>query len=105
LISLAKKNYKLENLDEGLSARDKTEELGTILRLNQAGRHYLAKDASSTSGGVDVLIAVRNDLGCLFHHLLENPSLCETEHRYVATGVTVNGPAHSNKQQRTGTSK
>jgi hypothetical protein len=35
-ISLVKKNYGLESLDEGLIAHDTTGELGTILRLNQA---------------------------------------------------------------------
>jgi hypothetical protein len=44
-ISLVKKNFGLENLDERLSAHDKTGEIGTILRLNQAGRHYLIEDA------------------------------------------------------------
>jgi hypothetical protein len=105
LISLVKKNYGLENLDEGLSAQDKTGEVGTILRLNRAGRRYLAEDASSTSDGVEVLIAVSDDLDCLLYHLLENPSLCDIEHRYVATGATANGPVHINKRQRTGTSK
>jgi hypothetical protein len=66
LISLVKKNHGRENLDEGLSAQDETGEIGTLLRLNQAGRRYLIQDASSIAQGVEVLIAVRGDLGCLF---------------------------------------
>jgi hypothetical protein len=79
VISLVKKNYRLENLDEGLEAQDKTGEVGTILRLNQAGRRYLITDAGSIAKGVEVLVAVRDDLGCLFYHLLQNPLLCDLE--------------------------
>jgi hypothetical protein len=75
LISLVKKNYGLENLDKGLPARDTSGELATILRLNQAGRRYLLEDAGSIAKGVEVLVVVRDDLGCLFYHLLENPLL------------------------------
>jgi hypothetical protein len=101
LISLVKKNYGLENLDEGSSAQDKTGEIGTLLRLNQAGRRYLIKDAGSIAKGVEVLVAVRDDLGCLFYQLLENPLLCGIEHRYVATGTIADGPVHGNKRPRT----
>jgi hypothetical protein len=101
LISLVKKNYGLENLDLGLSAQDKTGEVGTILRRNKAGRRYLIEDAGSMAKGVEVLVAVRNDLGCLFYHLLENPLLCDLEHPYVATGTIAAGPVHGNKRQRT----
>jgi hypothetical protein len=102
LISLVKKNYGLENLDEGLSAQDKTGELATILRLNQAGRRYLIEeDAGSMAKGVEVLVAVRHDLGSLFYHLLENPLLCEIEHRHVGTGMMADGPVHNTKRQRT----
>jgi hypothetical protein len=33
--------------------------------------------------------------------LLENPLLCELEHRYVATENIADGPVHSNKRPRT----
>jgi hypothetical protein len=102
LISLLEKNYGLENLDEGLAAQDTTGELGTILRLNQAGRRYLIEeDAGSIAKGVEVLVAVRDDLGCLFYHLLENPLLCDLEHRYGVTGAIAGEPVHSNKRPRT----
>jgi hypothetical protein len=100
-ISLIKKNYGLEKLDEGLAAQDTTGELGTILRLNRAGRRYLIEDAGSIAKGVEVLVAVQDDLGCLFYHLLENPLLCELGHRYVATGNIADGPVPSNKRPRT----
>jgi hypothetical protein len=65
-----------------------TGELGTILRLNQVGRRYLIEeDAGSIAKAVEVMVAVRNDLGCLFYHLLENPLLCDLEHRYMVTGT------------------
>jgi hypothetical protein len=101
LISLVKKNYELERLDEVLCTQDKTGEVGTILRLNRAGRRYLIEeDAGSIVKGVEVLVAVRDDLGCLFYHLLENPLLCEIEHRHVATGTIADGPVHNTKRQR-----
>jgi hypothetical protein len=101
LISLAKKNYGLESLDEGLSAQDKTGELGTLLRLNRAGRRYLIQDASSIAQGVEVLVAVRDDIGCLFYHLLESPLLCGIEHRCMSTGTITDGPVRNNKRPRT----
>jgi hypothetical protein len=104
LISLVKKNYGLEYLDEDLSYRyhDTTGELDTILRLNQAGRRYLIEDAGSIAKGVEVLVAMRDNLSYLFYHLLENPLLCDLEHRYVTTGtIDAVGPVHSNKRPRT----
>jgi hypothetical protein len=41
----------------------------------QLGRPYLVEDAASIVKGVKVLIYVSNDLGYLFSHLLENPTL------------------------------
>jgi hypothetical protein len=79
VVSLVKKNYSLVNLDVGLLELDKTGELGTLLRLNQAGRCYLIKDAASIAKGVEVLIGVSDNLGCLFYHLLNNPTLCDIE--------------------------
>jgi hypothetical protein len=92
VVSLVKKNCSLAVLDEGLSELDKTGELGTLLRLNQAGRRY----AVSTAQGVEVLIGVNDDLGCLFYHLLENPTLCEVEQHYHVNSGT--GPF--SKRQR-----
>jgi hypothetical protein len=96
---LVRKNYSLEVLDESLSAHDKTGELGTLLRLNQAGRRYLIKDAASIAKGVEVLIGVSDDLGCLFYHLLENPTLCDIEYQY-GTKSGIGNCAHLNKRQR-----
>jgi hypothetical protein len=97
VVSLVRKNHSLEVLDDGVSAYDKTGELGTLLRLNQAGRRYLITDAASIEKGVEVLIGVSDDLGCLFYHLLENPTLCDIEHQYNTNTWT---DAHSNKRQR-----
>jgi hypothetical protein len=82
VVSLVRKNYSLAVLDEGVSANDETGELGILLRLNQAGRRYLIEDAASITKGVEVLISVGDDIGCLFYHLLENPTLCDIEHQY-----------------------
>jgi hypothetical protein len=52
-----------------------------ILRLNAAGRRYLIKDRSSISKGVDVLVVLRvvlrDEIDCVFVHMVENQSLCD----------------------------
>jgi hypothetical protein len=98
-ISIVKKNYGLENLED-FNGCDKTGELRTILRLNKSGRRYLIQDAGSISKGVEVLVAVRDDLSCLFYHLLENPLLCDIEHRGKTATTIADGDVHSNKRQR-----
>jgi hypothetical protein len=97
VVSVVKKNYSLAVLDKGVSACDKTGELGTLLRLNQVGRRYLINDAASIAKGVEVLIGVSDDIGCLFYHLSENPTLCDIEHQYITKTGSV---AHLNKRQR-----
>jgi hypothetical protein len=97
VVSRVRKNYSLAVLDKGVSAYDKTGELGTLLRLNQAGRRYLIKDAASIAKGVEVLIGVSDDVGCLFYHLLENPTLCDIEHQYITKSGT---GTHLKKRQR-----
>lgn len=48
----------------------------SILRLNKAGRRYLANDGQSQSKCIAVLAKVKNDLDCLYFHMRENPILC-----------------------------
>jgi hypothetical protein len=95
LILIVQKNYSLECLhdnyrheeeiigfDSRISSHDKTGELDTILQLNRAGRRYLIQEGPECiTKGVEVLVAVRDNIGCLFYHLLENPTLCDIEHR------------------------
>jgi hypothetical protein len=102
VVSLLKKNYSLQVLDDDASEHDRTGEAGTLLRLNQAGRRYLIEDAASNAKGVEVLIGVSDDLGCLFYHLLENPTLCDIEHQYDNTKAKsgTGNCAHLNKRQR-----
>jgi hypothetical protein len=69
-----KGNYRIEELDVCGQNLWKGE-LGVVLRLNQAGRRCLIQDASLVNG-VEVLNKVKDDLDCLFYHLLENPTLC-----------------------------
>lgn len=47
-----------------------------IFRLNRAGRSYIFEDAANLSIGIQVLVTVKDNLGCLFLHLRENPLLC-----------------------------
>jgi hypothetical protein len=79
VVSLVKKNYVLTKLSEDVTKHGEARELGYILRLNKAGRRYLIDDVGSIAKGVEVLVDVRDNLGCLFYHLLENPLLCDIE--------------------------
>jgi hypothetical protein len=82
LTSIVKKNYGLESLPELDSSDDRTKDLRSILRLNEAGRRYLPDGQGSVvSKGVGILSAVSDDLNCVFLHLLENPSLCKRGHK------------------------
>jgi hypothetical protein len=77
LTSVVKKNYRLNSLPGLDSSDDRTKDLRSILRLNEAGRGYLPDGHGSVvSRGVDVLSAVSDDINCVFLHMLENPSLC-----------------------------
>jgi hypothetical protein len=101
VVSLVKKNYTLIELDEDVTGHDETGKLGSILRLNQAGRGYLIEDAGSIRKGVEVLLNVTDDLDCLFYHLLENPMVCDIEHQYEQPGVpTAKGGSHGTKRAR-----
>jgi hypothetical protein len=81
LTSIVKKNYRLESLPELDSSDDRTKDLRSILRLNEAGRGYLPDGHGSViSKGLGVLSAVSDDVNCVFLHLLENPSLCNRIH-------------------------
>jgi hypothetical protein len=76
LVSILIKNYGLEHVvPDILCADDRT--VKAILRLNGAGRRYLIEDGSSLLKGVEVLSAVKDDINCLFLHLLKNPGLCD----------------------------
>jgi hypothetical protein len=48
----------------------------------------LIEDAAFIAKGVEVLIDVSNDLGCLFYYLLVNPTLCVMEHQYNTKSET-----------------
>jgi hypothetical protein len=76
MVSLLKKNYALESLPD-FDLKNRSSDVGAILRLNAAGRRYLVEDGSSISKGVGVLSRVNNDINCVFLHLLENPRLCD----------------------------
>jgi hypothetical protein len=69
-----RKNYALERLPD---INHQGGDVGSILRLNEAGRRYLVQDGSSILKGVEVLSVVSNEINCVFLHLLENPRLCD----------------------------
>jgi hypothetical protein len=76
MAALLQKNYAMESLPD-IDLEKRPGNGGAILRPNKAGRGYLIEDGSSISKGVKVLIAVSNEVNCLFLHLLENPTLCD----------------------------
>jgi hypothetical protein len=86
---LLKKNYAFQRLPD-ISPHSDAGDLGAILRLNEAGRRYLVQDGSSISKGVEVLSRVKNDVNCVFLHLLENPTLCDRS----AVEIVTAGESH-----------
>jgi hypothetical protein len=87
LLSLIRKNYGLEGLDDGFP--DPTGEVGYILRLNKAGRRYILRDPSSIPGSIGVFAGISDDVNCVLVHMLENPRLCDQ--RAVETVTTGEG--------------
>jgi hypothetical protein len=90
---LVKKNYALERIPN-IDLKDRAREVGTILRLNGAGRRYLVEDRSSFSKGVEVLSRVNNDIKCIFLPLLENPRLCDRSAVEMITAGESNGSSN-----------
>ncbi len=76
MASHLKKYYAMSSLPDVHLQYDPGD-VGAILRLNGAGRRYLIEHGSSISKGVEVLSRVKNDIDCLFLHLLENSRLCD----------------------------
>jgi hypothetical protein len=87
IAAVLKNNYALERLSD-IYLENQAGDVGTILRLNEAGRRYLVQDGSSISKGVEVLSRVNNDTNCVFLHLLENPRLCDRSAVEVASDRT-----------------
>jgi hypothetical protein len=84
LLSLVRKNYGLESLDDGIP--DPTGEVGCILRLNKAGRRYILRDPSSIPDSIGVFARVSNDVNCVLVHMLENPRLCDQRTVEIVSG-------------------
>jgi hypothetical protein len=105
MASLLKKNYALECLS-GIDLENAMGDVGTILRLNAAGRRYLIEDGSSVSKGVEVLSAIRSNINCVFLHLLENPRLCDRNALESASdsvderGGSANAENHHGKREQ-----
>jgi hypothetical protein len=95
LAAVLKKNYALESLPD-IDLENEARDVGAILRLNQAGRRYLVQDGSSISKGVEVLNRVKNDVNCVFLHLLENPRLCDRSAVEMATASESNNSRSTN---------
>jgi hypothetical protein len=100
IASLLKKNYGLE-IFPNIDVKDHAVDVGTILRLNGAGRRYLIQDGSSISKGVEVLSRVNDDINCVFLHLLENPRLCD---RRILVEMVITGGDNSRASSPTANS-
>jgi hypothetical protein len=68
----------IETIFPKIELENEAGDMGAMLRLNEAGRRYLVQDGSSISKGVEVLCDGSNEINCVFLHLLENPTLCDT---------------------------
>jgi hypothetical protein len=89
LLSLIRKKYGLESLDDGLP--DPTGEVGYILRLNKAGRRYILRDPSSIPSSIGVFAGVSDDVNCVLVHMLENPRLCDQRGMEMVSDGDSNG--------------
>jgi hypothetical protein len=69
-----------------------------ITRLNRAGRGYLATEPMNRHLGVHVLGQVKDDLGCLFFHLQENPLLVKGTSMAAARSAAIAFEAPSRKR-------
>lgn len=71
-------NYSLRTMDVTFSSTVQAYEpmVQGILKMNGAGRKYLIHHSGCLWRAVQVLLAVANNLDCLFLHLIENPTLC-----------------------------
>jgi hypothetical protein len=88
----AKRKSKLEGEDR--QARDNT---NTFLKLNQAGRGYIATDPANKVTATQVLGSVSSRLDCLFSHMCENPAICSR------AGATVDGGPSACRKRKTHT--
>jgi hypothetical protein len=103
MASLLKNNYALEILPN--INNHQGGDVGSILRLNEAGRRYLVQDGSSISKGVEVLCRVNNEINCVFcWHLLENPRLCGQRAVEMTSAAERNGRS-TNPTASTGSSR
>jgi hypothetical protein len=59
-------------------------ELRSLLQLNAAGRLYMMEDTNNLYRCTEVLGTVRNNLNCLYLHILENPGICK---EFCSTGT------------------
>ena len=102
LLEAIKSNYTLRKL-ELLSPYDKRtlqekfpwstglrENVGYLMRLNNAGRSYLVTDPCNKQKGFALLEQANDSLDCLLLHLKENPFLCQREKAtdVIATGAS-----------------
>ncbi|GKY95906.1 hypothetical protein MPSEU_000551200 [Mayamaea pseudoterrestris] len=57
-----------------------------FVKLNNAGRAYMATDSANQCKGIRVLAQVKDDPDCLFAHIRENPLVCKVRTATVVAG-------------------
>lgn len=94
LEDIVKLNHTLEHI--AVEGRVHSQPFQPILRLNKAGRRYLAQDGESRSKCIAVLAKVKYDLDCLYFHMRENPILCLT----AAAGANSSDAGDNDKKRK-----
>jgi hypothetical protein len=77
-------------------------DLDMITSLNHAGQAYLLTEPTDRLMGLHVLKQVKDNLSCLFFHLLENPSLVDSMESGVAPPPPLGGDDEASEPQAKG---
>jgi hypothetical protein len=78
LTEMLEQNYELERVVVSSTDRSIKEKAEYYMRLNEVGRGKILRDGNATrEQWVEMLIAVTNDLDCLFYFLSTNPAICQ----------------------------
>lgn len=79
LTSMLEKNFRLERLVLASAEKSVKDKVDYYMRLNEVGRGALLREdkQASREQWVEMLIAVKDDLDCLYYFTSHNPSLCQ----------------------------
>lgn len=90
LTYMLESNMELERLVVSSAEKSIKDKVEYYMRLNEVGRGLLLRDGNATrEQWVEMLIAVIDDLDCLFYFLTRNPTLCQFANMPVGMSVII----------------